>query len=236
MPHVTVVEHEPGCTVDRLGTWLRGAGCAVEVTRPYAGQPLPDAGDADGLVVLGGQMGAYDDELAPWLPAVRALLADAVDTGTPTLGVCLGAQLLAVACGGRVERGQRGTEGGVVDVRWRTEAARDPLLAGLPDPFPGPSMHDDAIVDLPPDAAWLGETDLYRHQVFRVGEAAWGVQFHPEVSVATFTAWGEHHRTVDAAEWVRQLQARDAEVAAAGQMLAARFSELLRVCAPRSGG
>ncbi len=70
-----------------------------------------------------------------------------------------------------------------------SEAAADELVGGLPAPFPGPSMHRDAVTELPPGAVLLGETDLYPHQVFRIGEAAWGVQFHPEVSVQTFHAW-----------------------------------------------
>lgn len=227
-PRVVVIEHEPGCPVDRLGPWLRDAGCDLEVIRPYVGQPLPAAVAVDALVVLGGQMGAYDDDVAPWLPAVRDLLANAVATATPTLGICLGAQLLAVAGGGRVERGAAGTEGGVVDVRWRTAAADDPLLGGLPEPFAGPSMHDDAVVELPADAVWLGATAMYPHQVFRVGEAAWGVQFHPEVSLPTYASWAAHHPSVDADDVVRQLRERDGEVVAAGRLLAARFTALVR--------
>lgn len=224
---VVVVEHEPGCPPDRLVDWLGGAGCLLDVCRPYAGNPLPRPGEADGILVLGGQMGAYDDQSAPWLPAVRSLLRQAVEEHVPVLGICLGAQLLAAACGGRVEVGAKGVEAGVVEVHWREEAADDALVAGLPSPCPGPSMHDDAVVELPPGAVWLGATGMYPHQVFRVGGCAWGVQFHPEVSLPTLRAWARAHPDVDADRLVAEVQARDGEVAAAGEALAKRFVALL---------
>jgi GMP synthase (glutamine-hydrolysing) len=232
-PRVVVIEHEPGCPLDRFTGWLDGL--AVDVVRPYAGDAVPllrggshGAGVVDGIVVLGGQMSAYDDDVAPWLPATRDLLRDAVATGRPALGICLGAQLLAVAAGGKVEVGAApGRESGVVDVRWRPEARDDPLVAGLADPFPGPSMHADAIVDLPADAVWLASSGLYPCQALRVGAAAWGVQFHPEVSLSTFRGWAEHLADVDTETVTAELQARDTEVAAAGRALARRFAGLV---------
>lgn len=226
-PQVVVVEHESGCPPDRLAGWLAEAGCDLDLRRPYAGDPLPAVSDLDGLVVLGGQMGAYDDEVAPWLPGVRRLLRDAVSSTTPVLGVCLGAQLLAVACGGRVERGALGTEAGVVDVDWRPEAGDDALVAGLPAPFPGPSMHEDAIVELPPNAVSLASTERYPHQVVRVGQRAWGVQFHPEVSADTFRDWAQHHPSIDPCAVVEEFVRRDAEVAESGRALARRFAAIV---------
>lgn len=225
MNTLVVVEHEPGCPLDRFGGWLNGLD--ITMVRPHAGDPIPVDVDG-GLLVLGGQMSAYDDRIAPWLPATRQLLAASVSAGVPTLGICLGAQLLAVACGGTVEvDAAPGRESGVVDIRWRAEAATDPLVAGLPEPFPGPSMHADAVARLPAGAAWLGETEMYPHQAFRVGAAAWGVQFHPEVSEATFRTWAEGHPEVDTEGVTAALRARDAEVAAAGETVARRFAALV---------
>jgi GMP synthase (glutamine-hydrolysing) len=220
---VVVIEHEPGCPLDRFGGWLRGV--TVEVVRPHAGDSVP-AYVRDGLIVLGGQMSAYDDGVAPWLPAVRDLQARSAADGLPTLGICLGAQLLAVACGGRVEvAAAPGRESGVIDVHWRPQAASDPLVAGLADPFPGPSMHADAVVELPPGSTWLGLSEMYPHQAFRVGPAAWGVQFHPEVSLRTFTGWAQEHPDVDVETVTADFKRRDGEVAAASRILAERFAE-----------
>jgi GMP synthase (glutamine-hydrolysing) len=239
---IVVIEHEPGCTLDRMGGWLEDAVAAtdvpvvLDVLRPYVGNEIPSRVLGDALVVLGGSRGANDDTVWPWLPATRALLASAVDDEVPTLGICLGAQLLAVACGGRVEVGAAGIEACVVDARWRHEAAGDPLVGGLPDPFPGPSMHRDAITVLPPGAVWLAETAMYPHQAFRQGRAAWGVQFHPEVSEATFRGWADEHEAAgDWARWgidgdavVAELRDRDDEVVAAGRALSERFVSVVR--------
>jgi GMP synthase (glutamine-hydrolysing) len=227
-PTIAVIEHETGCTVDRFGPWLVEAGCTLDVRRPYTGTPLGGIDAADGLVVLGGEMGAHDDDVAPWLPQVRAVLREAVERSLPTLGICLGAQLLAVACGGRVEVGAAGTEAGVIGVTWRDEAGHDPLVAGLPSPFPSATMHNDAVVELPPGAAWLGSAEIYAHQVFRVGACAWGVQTHPEVSLSSFTAWSQLHDGVTGGEEaVAELRARDEEVVLAGRALAARFAAVV---------
>src|SRR5512133_95450 len=99
LPTVLVVEHSPADPAGRLGDWLADAGLLLDVRRPYAGQALPALTGYSALLVLGGSMGAYDDELAPWLPATRDLLRDAVHAELPVFAVCLGAQLLAVALG-----------------------------------------------------------------------------------------------------------------------------------------
>jgi GMP synthase (glutamine-hydrolysing) len=96
-------------------------------------------------------------------------------------------------------------------------------------------MHDDAIVALPPGATWLGSTPMYAHQVFRVGPAAWGVQFHPEVSPATIAAWADAHPVVVRADVEPVFLARDPEVVAAGRALAHRFAGLVRAGARGAG-
>ncbi len=101
-PVILVVEHEATCPPAHLGDWLTGAGARVEVCRPYADESLPDLTTYDGLVVLGGSMGADDDETHAWLGPLKQLIRRAVATGLPTLGICLGHQLIASALGGTV--------------------------------------------------------------------------------------------------------------------------------------
>jgi GMP synthase (glutamine-hydrolysing) len=182
---VLVVEHEARCPPGLIAAPL---GAVARVVRPYLGEALP-AGTADlgGLVVLGGTMGALDDDAAPWLPAVRSLLVDAVRRSTPTLGVCLGAQLLGAACGGRVERGPAGPETGVV--RLARTGSTDPFADALPADGLVAQCHDDAVTVLPPDAELLAAGDLYPHQMFRVGAAAWAVQYHPEATPEVYADW-----------------------------------------------
>lgn len=192
---IAVIQHEDVVPLDLLGPALGAA--ELVVVRPDAGEPLPPISEIDGLVVLGGTMSAYDDERAPWLPAVRAYLRDAVEHGTTTLGVCLGAQLLAVALGGEVEvNAPSGPERGVVEVRVRPDGESDPLFSPVVDALGrdvlAPSSHNDAISVLPEGAVWLASSRQYPFQAFRVG-SAWGVQFHPEAGEDTFAAWTERH-------------------------------------------
>lgn len=240
---LTVIEHQPSCPLDRFAAWFAEpaarAEVRVQVVRPWAGDAVPDA-PTDGLLVLGGETHAYDDGGTPWLPATRALLAAAVAQGVPTLGICLGAQLLAVATGGRVQvAAPPGRESGVVDVHPRPEAVADPLLGALAADVPAdhplgggvllamPSMHADAVVDLPPGAVWLASSRLYPYQAFRVGRAAWGVQFHPEASLETVTTWAHDYDDVDVADVVAQYEARAAQVEAGGRALAHSFLDVL---------
>lgn len=224
---LTVIQHDEDVPLDRFTRWLDGV--EIRTVRAWAGEPVPtDPADiGSGLIVLGGRMSAGADDAAPWLPATRALLASAVAAGVPTLGICLGAQLLAVACGGHLQvAAPPGREAGIVDVRWRPEAADDPVLGALAmagRTTPVPSMHADAVVDLPPGAVWLGSSDMYPYQAFRLG-SAWGVQFHPEAAAETMRAWAEGYGDVDTAAVLAAYDARETEISAAGRAIATGFA------------
>ncbi len=228
MPVLTVVQPDADVTLDRFADWLDGL--ELRIVRAYAGEEAGPVDELDGLLVLGGRMSALDDHL-PGIAATRALLADAVAAGVPTLGICLGAQLLAVATGGQVlVAAPPGVEGGIVDVRWRPEAAQDALVGGLVSANPGhrrgaamPSMHGDAVVDLPRGAVWLGASPMYPYQAFRLG-SAWGLQFHPETSPATMHRWAEDDETVDTATVDAAFAEQDAEIAVAGRAIAQAFA------------
>lgn len=227
-PVLTVVQLDAGVPLDRFAGWLDGV--RVRTVRADLGESTGPADELDGLLVLGGQMSALDD--APGIAETRALLADAVESGVPTLGICLGAQLLAVAAGGRVHvAAPPGRESGIVDVRWRPEAVGDPVVGALVDAdvpedhraTPLPSMHADAIVDLPRTATWLAHSRQYPYQAFRVA-SAWGVQFHPEASPATLHAWADLHDDVDTVAVDAATAEHDAAVALAGQTIARAFA------------
>lgn len=186
-----VVQHEPDAPVAWLGEWWTGLGLDLDVVRGDLGEPVPERLDPrhhDGLVVLGGAMGACDDALAVWLEPTRRLLADAVEHGVPTLGVCLGHQLAAVALGGRVHRNPTGRTIGLVPVELTPEGESDPLLRGLGRTV-AVHYNDDVVTELPSGATVLATLPDGRPQAVRYGPQAWGVQFHPETSPEVFAAW-----------------------------------------------
>jgi GMP synthase-like glutamine amidotransferase len=140
---------------------------------------LPEPGGIERLVVMGGPMGANDDGAHPYLRAERALLRSLVERGTPILGVCLGAQLLAAALGADVRRGPA-PEIGAGSVHLCDAAASDPLLATVGSAsMPVFHWHGDTF-ELPAGATHLASSLDYPHQAFRVGNA-WGFQFHVEL-------------------------------------------------------
>lgn len=173
----------------RWGRWLAEAGVEVQVVRGYAGEALPDRLEHRALVVLGGAYLPDDDERAPWLARTRALMTQALDRAVPTFGICLGAQMLAQVAGGRVEKDHGEPEFGSTVLALRPEAAEDPLFSGLPERMTAIENHVDAIVRLPEGARWLAGSERCPYQAFRVGEEAWGVQFHPEVGPERIAEW-----------------------------------------------
>lgn len=183
-----VIQPSDSDPVGRLGEWLTAAGAEIDIVEP-AREPLPVLDGYQGLVCLGGEMGALDDAEYPWLSNVRLLLSKAVATKTPTLAVCMGAQLLAAATGGQVRRGGNGPEVGVLLVAKRDTAARDPLFAELPLTPDVLQFHHDEIAMLPPGAELLASSPRYANQAFRVGTTAYGIQFHIETTPETVLKW-----------------------------------------------
>lgn len=145
-----------------------------------------DALEADLLVVLGGPIGAFEDAAYPFLRDELRVLERRLAAGRPTLGLCLGAQLMARALGARVYPGP-GKEIGWAPLTL-TEAGRAGCLAPYGDGAPVLHWHGDTF-DLPAGAARLASTPLCANQAFARGPAALGVQFHPEVGGPALERW-----------------------------------------------
>jgi GMP synthase (glutamine-hydrolysing) len=231
-PVVLVVEHARECPPALFGTWLAEAGCELDVHRPYAGDELPDPSSYDALLVLGGPMGANDDAKFAWLAPVKELLREAARTDLPTLGICLGHQLAAVALGGTVEVNPYGQQVGLLGVGWTEAAADDPLLASLATPRRGVQWNDDVVTELPPGATLLAVTDRGEIQAARYAPMVWGVQLHPEVDVPVLQPWAESdrgsHETrgIDTDGLLRDIDAAREELDDAWRPLATGFAAL----------
>ena len=143
-----------------------------------------DLGANDGIIVMGGPQSANDQEMAAELRFIQ----QALDTKTPLLGICLGAQLIAKALGAKVY-GNPEPEIGWAPVYLTDEAAGgDPVFEGLPSPSTVFHWHSETFL-LPPGAVSLAYSDKCRQQAFRFHDTVYGVQFHPEITPEMIVDW-----------------------------------------------
>ncbi|GEO83768.1 MULTISPECIES: type 1 glutamine amidotransferase [Alphaproteobacteria] len=186
---VAIIENTRYSDPGQVGVALAEAGAQVEVIRAYAGEALPGSPDThDALVVFGGEQNARDDDKHPYLPQLAALMRAYGEADKAVLGICLGSQLLARGFGGD------NLIGAAPEFGWQTI---EPTAAGLADPvlvaagarpFLSFQWHDDTF-SLPPDAVHLAGNQSARHQAFRVGRAAYGMQFHFEAHRGVVETW-----------------------------------------------
>jgi len=175
-----VVQHIDYEAPYAIAAALERAGVEPVIWGCWKGEPLPAIDGFDGLVVMGGSPSAYSDDGFPSRRAELALVADAVDRAVPVLGICLGAQLIAHACGGEARKGDAGLEVGWAPVRLLPAAHDDELFSGEPVEFPALHWHGDTFL-MPPGAVRLASSAMYENQAFRLGDCVWGVQFHIEI-------------------------------------------------------
>jgi GMP synthase (glutamine-hydrolysing) len=179
------------------------AGAELEHVHPHRGDPLPDPATVDGIVVFGGVESVTEIDRYPYLQAEADLLRRAVEARVPVLGVCLGAQLLAHALGGTVQRLPRRA------VRWvELERVADDEL--VPPTVPALHWNEDGI-EPPPGATELLERAAgLGCAAFRAG-SGWGIQFHADVDGATLDGWYERYGDWLAEAGVEPAAARDAD-------------------------
>jgi GMP synthase (glutamine-hydrolysing) len=202
---VLVVQHEDSAPPALLGEYLRDAGLKLDVRRLDDGDDLPETLDGHAAVIsLGGSMHVGDEERFPFLVDERRLFERALADQVPLLGVCLGAQQLAAAAGGGVKKRA------APEVGWYPIGMTqlDALLVGIHPSTLVFHWHRYSFV-VPPDGVIVAMRDA-EPQIFRIGEVAWGVQFHPEIDKRVVNAWFDEAPGVAEAAWpggLRQLRA-----------------------------
>ncbi len=160
------------------GLGLDSAQVAVFDPRTGAGFPPPNS--LAGILVTGSHTMVTEHQ--PWSERTAKWLVDMVGAGIPTLGVCYGHQLLAYAFGGEVGNNPNGTQEGTTTIELTPEGLADPLLGGLGvEKFDAQVSHAQSALKLPPGATRLAFDSWDANQSFRIGQKAWGVQFHPEM-------------------------------------------------------
>lgn len=160
----------------------------LDMDAPAALEALEDARDGELVVALGGPMGVYEAERYPFLKREIEILGGRIRAGQPTLGICLGAQIMAAAAGARVYPGGR-QEVGWYPIRFAPEAAADPVLGELvSDSAMFFHWHGDTF-DLPADSRLLGGSERFARQGFAIGRHAIALQFHAEVTPEALERW-----------------------------------------------
>ncbi|MGV8995465.1 MAG: type 1 glutamine amidotransferase [Parvibaculaceae bacterium] len=188
--HILYLVNEPNSGPGVLLEEATRLGASHEVVATYLGEQVPAAhGSYDGLVVMGGVMGVYEDATYPFIEQTRALIRAFHGAGKPVMGVCLGAQMLASAFGGRVYK-MGYDEWGFLAQTWEQAAKGDPLLHDAPDGLRILHWHGDTF-ELPDGAVRLSTRETCPNQAFRLGAKSYGFQFHLEVTAATVEHWLE---------------------------------------------
>jgi GMP synthase (glutamine-hydrolysing) len=180
---IAILQNDESVPPGLLGDSLAIRQVPAKLIEVFRGESWPDLDEISGIVILGGHMGAYEEQEHPFLVREKELVRYAVLRDVPLLGICLGCQIIADALGGKAYRVEP-LEAGLVDLRVTEEGLRDSLGSIIEGPMA--SWHHDGW-DLPPHGELLASSDQYP-QALRVGSAV-GVQFHPEVTPGILEGW-----------------------------------------------
>ena len=178
--NIHYLQHVPFEGLGSIRNWAEQHGHVITCSRLYQGEQLPPRQNIDWLIVMGGPMGIYDDNLYPWLTPEKQYIQTAIHEGKRVLGICLGAQLIADALGAKVYPNPH-REIGWFPIRLTEEAGAIPIFAEVPSKIEAFHWHGDTF-DLPQDATWLAKSDACKHQAFIYEQRVVALQFHLETT------------------------------------------------------
>ena len=190
-----------------LGNFFKRKGCKVRMIDLGAGDVLPSSlDDLQAVVVLGGPMNVYEEDKYPFLKGENEFIRNVVKNEVPFLGICLGAQLLAKACGAKVGKSAK-KEIGFFKVELTPEGQRDVLFMGIKRQLDVYQWHEDTF-EIPQGGKLLATSKGCPHQAFRIGLHAYGLQFHVEITDKSIKEWSQGYfkkRTAEFREKTHQM-------------------------------
>jgi GMP synthase (glutamine-hydrolysing) len=184
------LQHVPFEGPGHLATWAQRKGYALSSTKLWQETDFPQLDEFDGLFILGGPMNVYEVDHYPWLASEQQFIARAITSHMPILGVCLGAQLLAVVLGGLVTQNLE-TEIGWFPVELAPAGRGSSLFHDFPDSFMAFHWHRDCF-SIPPGAVRAARSKACRQQAFVFEERVVGLQFHLESTERSIAALTHH--------------------------------------------
>ena len=195
------VAHEgPGV----IAAWAKSEGHTTSVTKVFNNERYPEASDLDMLVIMGGPMGVYEQDLYPWIAEEKTFIRQCIDRKKIVLGICLGAQFIASALGARVYPGKE-PEIGWFPLTLTDEALSHSISNNIPSPITVFHWHNDTF-DLPEGSQRIAFSKLTPNQAFMLDDRILALQFHFEIDREAFTTILPH---LDETGNGRYLQSRD---------------------------
>jgi GMP synthase-like glutamine amidotransferase len=184
------LQHVPFEGLGSIEVWLQNAGYEISNTQFFGDKELPDIEDIDLLIVMGGPMSVNDELLHPWLATEKKYIKSAVTAGTAVLGICLGAQLIASAMGGKV------FQNSVKEIGWFPVQAVQPINSSVfqfPEEIVVFHWHGETC-NLPEGAVQIAQSKGCSNQAFQIGGNVIGLQFHLETTSLSAQVMIEHCR------------------------------------------
>jgi len=173
------LQHVPFENPGSILTWAKENGHAITSTQLYQNDALPEQQGFDWLVVMGGPMNIYEEEIYPWLAAEKLFIGEAIAAGKVIIGLCLGGQLIADVIGGKVTQNPY-KEIGWLPIQLSEEVRSTPLFSFFPEQPIVFQWHGDTFSVLPEEATCIAQSDACKHQAFIYKKRVFGFQYHLE--------------------------------------------------------
>lgn len=168
-----VLQHAEGEGLGSLKDWFIQQGAEISTTRVDLYEPFPKQDDIDWFIIMGGPMGAYEENSYAWLKPEKAFIKEVIDQNKKVLGICLGGQLIASALGANVYANSE------QEIGWYPISKTNDIATWLPTDTTLLCWHGDCFA-LPDNATGFAKSTITKHQGFCISPRVWALQFHIE--------------------------------------------------------